>query len=863
MAASDFPHLEIFSIERGIARLEGGGDTSDAVRENKANRREHAERLGQRLERLTHSAVEIRKKRTAENLPDIPGGAPFVLHVDDPEEGILLFLSEKLGIEVIAEEEEGFILVATDDIEAARFHQIIAEFVDRKHGSGQAANVLDVVPENDSEQRLGRILTEDLQALWPLADNDNYVMDVSIKSPTADKFPTLRRQRKNETAADFEQRRAGWTASVQRLIVAVDEERIARETSIEQFVAAYNGEFLTGFIDAEKEHSQFAELSDSFSTRIRMSGAGFKDLILNFPYIFEAALPEEFNGPRPAAVAPGPDEASVHPPANDAPAVCIIDSGIQEQHLFLAAAIDSAQSRCFLPGLDPSDAADYVGDGGHGTRVAGAALYGAVEPGGDFAALFWIQNARILDKDNWLPINLFPPLALQRIVAHFRHGPRLTRIFNHSIASNRPCWTRRMSTWATEIDRLSNAEDVLFIQAIGNLFGEGFGALNNPSIADHIAAGRPYPEYLFQPSARLANPSQSLQALTVGSVALSHYNNGDLSSFAGAFEPSSFSRTGLGLWNSVKPDIVEFGGDFVRDPAERPALTTPPDVCPSLVRSTFNAPGPASARDTVGTSFSAPKVSHIAGRLAADFPDQPTLLYRALIAQSARWPEWAENRPAEQKPACLRHIGYGVPDVDRATQNDEFRITLITHGLHQIRAREAAIFAIPIPEELRRPGLDADIRVEVTLSYAAEPRRTRSSRRGYLAVWLDWIASHLDEGIDHFRNRALRTDAQLGEFNPIRWTLDRRTHWGEVRGVSRGGGTLQKDWALIKSYNLPDMLAVAVRGHPGWSFLNPDATANFALAVTLEAVGRDVPVYVSIQQAIEVGIPRVAVPIEV
>jgi hypothetical protein len=190
-------------------------------------------------------------------------------------------------------------------------------------------------------------------------------------------------------------------------------------------------------------------------------------------------------------------------------------------------------------------------------------------------------------------------------------------------------------------------------------------------------------------------------------------------------------------------------------------------------------------------------------------------------------------------------------------------VTLITHGVNEIRAREAIIFAIPIPEELRRPGLDADIRIDITLSYSSEPRRTRSSRRGYLGVWLDWICSHLDESMDDFRNRALKTGEDTADHTPIRWTLDRRANWGEVRGVARGGGTLQKDWAVIKSFNLPDMLAVAVRGHPGWNFRNPEATAAFSLAVTLEAVGREVPVYVPIRQAIEIQAPQIVIPIEV
>ena len=74
-----------------------------------------------------------------------------------------------------------------------------------------------------------------------------------------------------------------------------------------------------------------------------------------------------------------------------------------------------------------------------------------------------------------------------------------------------------MTTWATRIDELSHHEDVLFIQPTGNIRSSNT-RLNNPGIFEHQQAGRPYPDYLREPSSRVANPSQSLQALTVGSV---------------------------------------------------------------------------------------------------------------------------------------------------------------------------------------------------------------------------------------------------------------------------------------------------------------------------------------------------------
>lgn len=527
----------------------------------------------------------------------------------------------------------------------------------------------------------------------------------------------------------------------------------------------------------------------------------------------------------------------------------------------LQPAIDAPTSRCFIPEVPANDVADRVIDGGHGTRVAGAALYGATLPGaGQFEAPFWLQNARLLLGPNGaLPEAIHPPAALREIIEHFRDGPRHTRIFNHSISSDRPARTYRMSSWAAEIDFLSHSRDVLFIQAIGNL-SRGHGPPGNPTIEDHLAAGRSWPDYLLEKAVRLANPSQSLQALTVGSIGVETFRDGNRRSIARATYPSAFTRSGFGLWDSIKPDVVEFGGDYVWDGTNPANLALLPEVCPSLVRSTLNG-GPAVARDLVGTSFAAGRVSHVAGLLEKLLPEESTLLYRALIAQSARWPDWAEQAAADEKGNHIRLLGYGLPDADRATSNSAYRVTCITQGNQTIKAGDAAIFAFYVPVELRRMGQEAIIRLDVALSYSAEPRRTRSSGRRYLAVWLDWICSRPGETLEAFQGRAFSDIVRKkdGEGEEPDWTLGRRGDWGEIPGAKRDGGTLQKDWTYLKSYELPEVIAVAVRGHEGWARCNPDATARFALAVSIEAVNRDLRVYEHVQAEIQTRVAQVRV----
>jgi hypothetical protein len=340
--------------------------------------------------------------------------------------------------------------------------------------------------------------------------------------------------------------------------------------------------------------------------------------------------------------------------------------------------------------------------------------------------------------------------------------------------------------------------------------------------------------------------------LTVGSVSLGSCNVPPWLSLSQKDKPSAFSCSGLGIWDTIKPEVVEYGGDFAQDEGAPPNISYPKDLCPELVRSTLNG-GPAIACDQVGTSFAAPKVSHIAACLAAELPDESCLLYRALIVQSARWPDWARADDVD-KLHVLRQIGYGIPKLDRALGNAPNRITLLTRGGDRsIKARQAHIYQVKLPEELRSPGEELEILVEVTLSYKAQPRRTRRNRRKYLSTWLDWDCSKRGEDPERFLERVLKDydapeDTEKGD-KLFSWTLGKRQkNHGKTQGASRSAGTLQKDWTSVKSFELTEAFCIAVVGHEGWNN-DPDATAPYSLVVSFEAVQANIPIYAPFVEA--------------
>lgn len=868
----NFEHLPLVLRYQGQARLRGGGREADQTKDNKDNRAGHGAGLRASASAASSSWKARKEESRRAASPVVPEGMPLLLEVDP---GLNLdFLREKFDFEIVAEQADGFVIVASEDLDLTRFLEMVDDFAADAHGSTRIASVHRLIQDDDQQERLRRVLSDSMLAQWPsLDDQAEYIVDVGVACAGVREIPPAPNRRQRDSDAEWARREAQWADARSDAYQAWDDLKEQREQEVGRIIAHYEGEVMLNIDGAAFDA---AALPDSFTLRLRIVGAGLRDLVLNYPYFFEVTEPEEVALPQRESGAQAEPAVTLEltPPEADAPAVCVVDSGLQEGHVLLAPAIDSSSSHCFLPERGNAEVMDEVRPGGHGTRVAGAVLFGEGVPSdGQLQAPLWLQNARVLDADCRMPVRLFPPAALRAAVERYHQGPRRTRLFNHSVNSLGGCRTRYMSAWAAEVDAVCAQYDVLVVQSAGNLPDRGEGSLRG--VLDHLEADRPHPDYLLRGSCRVANPAQSLQALTVGSVAYGPLDRDDWRSLAAEpAHPSAFSRTGFGLWGVIKPEVVEYGGDCLTSGDNPLTLGTPSlarECYPELVRSTAFPPGPAVDRDEVGTSFAAPKVTHIAAMLQRTLPEESALLYRALIVQSASWPDWAarllgqltdpgaglDHATRDDLRRCateaLRMVGYGVPDEERATANSDFRTTCVTDGEKFIRAKECHIYQVPIPPELRGQADEYDIRVEVTLSYVAQPRRTRRQLRRYLSTWVDWKSSKLGEPLDDFRRRAIKEDdsdggSEEGEVFP--WVLHERSDWGVIRGAKRSSGTVQKDWAVTKSNRLPEHFSIAVVGHEGWS-RDPDSAASYALAVSFEVLGHEVPIYEPLLVAVE------------
>ena len=262
----NFEHLPLILSYHGDARLSGGGDVSQQTRDNRNEPRQHSATLRRSAESLGVTWTELQSQRQQENLPPIPEGVPFLLQIDPGLD--LDDLRRKFEFEIVAEEEQGYVIVAAKGIDLTAFLEMVENFAGGVYGSAAIAQVHRLY-ENPSD-RLPHILSANLFVEWPnIADNHVYIVDVGIACVGTKEIPTLPKKGKLDTDAKWAKKEHDWS---QARIEAYDEwDRLkqVRETEIEQFADSYQAELLHVIHgDTVSE----AVLPDSFTVRLQIVG---------------------------------------------------------------------------------------------------------------------------------------------------------------------------------------------------------------------------------------------------------------------------------------------------------------------------------------------------------------------------------------------------------------------------------------------------------------------------------------------------------------------------------------------------------------------------------------------------------------
>jgi hypothetical protein len=422
MPANDqFEYLPLVLREHGPARFPQAPQAEDpTTADNKSNRPVHASGLRTHVSNVSTSWRARQDARVQDGLPPI-SGIPLLLKIDTSLD--LDDMRRQFEFEIVCEQEDGFVIVASEDIDLAIFQQKLTDFIGTVTGSANVAKIHELREDLAQEERLRLVLTDVLFQEWPsMADDQVYICDASIACVGTweiENKPKRNPRWKDETWARKENE---WSTSRLEAYEKWDALKDERLQTLRGILDFHQAEIL---MDVDDVDAQALSLPDSFTLRLRITGKGLKDIVLNYPYVFEVAEPDDIETPQQIAGELKESRArlDILPPDPTAPAVCVIDSGIQEEHFLLEPGIDKETSHCFLPGVSDSDVADYVPPGGHGTRVAGAVLHGeVVRKSGEITLECWAQNARVLDNDCRMPVTMFPAAVLRDVVKRYHKG---------------------------------------------------------------------------------------------------------------------------------------------------------------------------------------------------------------------------------------------------------------------------------------------------------------------------------------------------------------------------------------------------------------------------------------------------------
>ncbi|AAM55046.1 UNVERIFIED_ORG: hypothetical protein GGE64_005547 [Rhizobium etli] len=546
------------------------------------------------------------------------------------------------------------------------------------------------------------------------------------------------------------------------------------------------------------------------------------------------------------------DRVQVAETANDV-AICLLDSGVRRTHPLIEPVLSVDDWHTINPDWGADDTPAWQG---HGTRMAGVALYNdlidplaAQDP---FDMRYRLESIRILPPggaDENQP-DLYGAITGEAIARAEIQAPHRSRVITTAITSTTPS-RGRASSWSSSIDQLcfeTDAQRLILISA-GN-------------IRIDLTPADLFVRNDIEP---LDDPAQAWNAITIGAFT----NKVDVidAAFAGytpiapAGELSPASRTSVS-WDRqwpVKPDIVMEGGNLAYDGVN------PGEPIDDLRILTTHFRPENRYFSTIGdTSSATAQAAKLAAEIMVGRPGLWPETVRALLVHSAEWTPAMAARITNchgnktQLQALLRRYGYGVPDLGRALLSANNDLTLMIEddirpfqreGTGSVKMRDMKLHKLPWPKEDLLALGAAPVEVRVTLSYFIEPNpgeRGWTRRHRYASHGLRFQMKTATETVGEFRARINQAARSEEEGAPV------SVGEGWLLGTFRDSGSLHSDFWRGTAVDLAERDAIGIFPVGGWWKEKPyldryNQQARYSLIVTIRAANAAVDLYAAVE----------------
>ncbi|MFZ6757579.1 S8 family peptidase [Undibacterium sp. Ji50W] len=540
-------------------------------------------------------------------------------------------------------------------------------------------------------------------------------------------------------------------------------------------------------------------------------------------------------------------------PNQDSARICILDSGINTNHPLLRSAV--AENTSYISGVAEDD------DVGHGTAIAGIALYGDIEACAEsnyWKPDLWLFSGKILYLDKHTGEAQFDPRTIETVLSsavHYFYTVHGCRIFNLSIGNrNAPYDSRHIKGVAYLLDKLARECNVLFVVSAGN-----FNGSDTPPVPRESWRAE-YPEYLTCPESIIIDPAPALNVLTVGSVARhnAHINEQRYPEIhalspASDRQPSPFTRHGPSIKGAIKPDVVATGGNLASPMRQEGGQWKADARGMGVLTLHHDFIGKTLLKEISGTSFAAPYIAHLAGRILNEYPGSSANLLRAMLVNHAVLPQQAKeiftdelkDNHKEKYGSNLFHdvLGYGLVDTDTLFRSSESAVVLfseevIEHDSHQF-------FELPLPDSFLRSNR-AKRELRVSLAYSPPVRTTRLD---YVAtkIFFRLVKGSSLEEVQKSFNHETQLDTEVRNDDAI----SNRS----ISAQARGKGTVQSStWEFKQlSPKVKWFIVVTRQDRLGWGNELCNKTESYALVVTVtDRDNAEAQLYAQIQSRIEV-----------
>jgi hypothetical protein len=568
-----------------------------------------------------------------------------------------------------------------------------------------------------------------------------------------------------------------------------------------------------------------------------------------------------------------------------APTVCVVDTGVHQRHALLTGSLHPRDCHAADPtwptGLD---------DDGHGTKMAGLALYGDLGElfkGGEQVALrHRLESLKLLPpRGRRNDPDLYGAITATGTATVEIGAPGRRRVYSMAITDSTPTRANegepaeavlgKPTSWAASLDALAAGRAVtdddagiaflgpaeddahrLFVVSAGNV-----GTYDH----DHLARSDSEP---------VQDPAQAWNVLTVGAFtdhdSLAHAPDvyEGWSPLAPRGELSPFSRTSVAFsakW-PIKPEVVLEGGNLARSPDGQELHTLGAlDLVTTRSPSTFETGSSRLLTTANATSAATAQAANLAAQIMAEYPSLWPEAVRALVVHSAEWTpamlaQFGAKHGKRDKRTVLRRYGMGVPDLIRATRSASDALTLIAQDtltpFDNGAMREIHFHDLPWPADVLADLGEASVRLRVTLSYFIEPnpaRRGWNGRYDYASHGLRFDVRRPTESNDEFHKR-LNKKALAEEEKRPRSAKD--TAWLFGAELQRSSGSLHTDIWTGTAADLAQRGALAVYPVGGWwkaqSNREGDRAARYAFIVSIETPGVDTDIWTPVAQQIDV-----------